>query len=102
MPWRLIVCIIVFIVFLIFITLNLDNRCDIVFGFAKLSDVPVFITIFTSFILGFSCALPLVLHFKKKKKEDFGKIKIDKKPKKDEPKAPIEPVNPIGSGGNAV
>ena len=79
MPWRLIVFIAVFAVFLVFIAFNLENKCDISFGFAKLSDVPVFITIFTSFVLGLLCALPLVFHIKKRK-ELFKKPKIEMKP----------------------
>ena len=67
MPWRLIIFVAIFTVFMVFVMFNLENRCDISFGFAKISDVPVFITIFTSFILGLSCAIPLVLHFKKRK-----------------------------------
>ena len=60
MPWRLIVFIVIFALFLVFITFNLENKCDISFGFASLRDVPVFITIFSSFILGFLCTIPLI------------------------------------------
>ncbi|MCL2764100.1 MAG: hypothetical protein FWD40_02315 [Treponema sp.] len=69
MPWRLIVFIIIFAVFLMFITFNLENSCDINFGFIKLEKVPVFITVFSSFVLGLFCALPLVMHIKSKRKE---------------------------------
>ena len=68
MPWRLIVSIVIFAVFLAFITLNLDNRCDVNLGFAKFSNVPVFITIFSSFVLGLLCALPVVYRFKNSRK----------------------------------
>ena len=64
MPWRLIVSIVIFAVFLAFITLNLDNRCDVNLGFAKFSNVPVFITIFSSFVLGLLCALPVAYRLK--------------------------------------
>jgi len=88
MPWRLIIFIVIFAVFLIFISLNLEtvNRCDINFGFFKLDNVPVFITIFVSFILGILSSIPLIFYIRKKyitgdKKEK----KIDKKKdKKDE------------------
>jgi len=95
MPWRLIVIIVVFAIFLVFITFNIENRCDISFGFAKLSDVPVFITIFTSFILGFLCAFPLFMILKNRKNEKPEKDKKDKKPVKDSSN------NPYG-GGNAA
>jgi len=70
MPWRLIIVILVFALFLTFISLNLDEnyKCDINFGFAKIEEVPVFITIFSSFALGFLCALPFALHLKRKVK----------------------------------
>jgi len=64
---RLIVFIIIFAVFLTFITLNLENKCDIRFGFTTLHEVPVFLTVFISFIVGFVFALPLVFGIKRKK-----------------------------------
>ena len=66
-PWRLIIFIAVFAVFLVFISFNLENKCDISFGFAKLTEVPVFITIFFSFVIGLLCAIPLVIFIKKRK-----------------------------------
>ena len=66
MPWRLIIFIVIFAVFLVFITFNLENKCDISFGFAAIKEVPVFVTVFTSFTMGLLCALPLVMHIKKK------------------------------------
>ena len=71
MPWRLIFYIAVFTVFLTFITFNLENRCDINFWFnsVKISDVPVFMTIFSSFIIGLICALPIALRLTKKSKD---------------------------------
>jgi len=66
MPYRLIIVILIFAVFLVFITFNLDNRCDINFGFTKITGVPVFITVFISFILGLFCTLPLAIHAIKK------------------------------------
>jgi len=81
MPWRLIVFIIIFAIFMVFVALNLDNKCDVNFGFTAIKQVPVFITIFTSFALGVFCALPLILHIKKKRKE---KIPKEKKPVNDD------------------
>jgi len=79
MPWRLISLIIVLAVFLAFITFNMDNRCDISFGIKVYKDIPVFLTIFTSFILGMLCALPIKLRAGKKRDE----TSKDKKPPKD-------------------
>jgi len=81
MPWRLILSIVIFAIFLTFITFNLDNRCDVNLGFAKFSNVPVFITIFSSFVLGLLCGLPIVYRLKNSHKGP-----ISWKRKKDENK----------------
>ncbi|MDR0503916.1 MAG: hypothetical protein LBH16_11415 [Treponema sp.] len=60
MPWRLVIFIILLTPFLIFIAFNLNNRCDISFGFTVFKEVPVFITIFCSFVLGMVFTLPLI------------------------------------------
>jgi uncharacterized integral membrane protein len=80
MPWRLILLIIILAVFLAFITFNMDNRCDVSFGIKVYKDIPVFLTIFTSFILGMLCALPIKLRSGKKRDETTK----DKKPAKDD------------------
>ena len=72
MPWRLILVFIIFAVFLVFITFNLDNRCNINFGFKEFEDVPVFMTIFISFVLGLLCTFPLLIRSMKKNKEISG------------------------------
>ena len=83
MPWRLIIFIAVFAVFLVFITFNLENRCDISFGFKTIENVPVFITVFASFILGLFSSVPLLFHVRKKYKDGVKKEKkIDKKKEK--------------------
>jgi len=68
MPWRLIIVIVIFAVFLVFVAFNLENKCDISFGFTKIPEVPVFITIFSSFVIGLLCSLPLILHIRQKDK----------------------------------
>jgi uncharacterized integral membrane protein len=80
MPWRLIALIIILAVLLAFITFNLSNRCDISFGIKVYKDIPVFLTIFTSFILGMLCALPIKISADKKHKETLK----DKKQAKDD------------------
>ena len=81
MPWRLIGFISIFIVFLVFIGFNLgeDYQSNISFGFKVIENVPVFYTIFVSFLLGFLATLPVVLSAKKK-----GANTKDKKPNKDD------------------
>jgi hypothetical protein len=51
-------------VFLCFIGFNLENRCDISLGFFTFSQVPVFLTVFSAFILGLLLSLPLVVSFR--------------------------------------
>jgi len=76
MPWRLLVLIIILAVLLAFITFNLENRCDVSFGVKVYKDIPIFLTIFTSFILGMLCALPIKINAGKKR----GGAAKDKKP----------------------
>jgi uncharacterized integral membrane protein len=65
--WRLIAFILIFALFLAFIVFNLENKCDISFGFKTLSEVPVFLTAFTSFALGLLSAVPFVVGRNRKK-----------------------------------
>jgi uncharacterized integral membrane protein len=83
MPWRLIAFIIIFAVFLAFISFNLENRCDISFGIKVFKDVPVFLTIFVSFFLGLLCALPFKLRGGKKRGETLKDKERETKPAKD-------------------
>jgi uncharacterized integral membrane protein len=75
MPWRLILFIVIFAIFLGFVTFNLENKSDIYFWFNKTGfhDVPVFMTIFSSFVIGLLCALPVVMFIRKKQKEPYEK-----------------------------
>ncbi|MDR2535166.1 MAG: hypothetical protein LBD29_03930 [Treponema sp.] len=71
MPWRLVGFIIIFAVFLIFILSNLGNKCDISFINPEwtLKEVPVFLTVFGSFMVGLLSAIPLIIsaHIRGKK-----------------------------------
>jgi hypothetical protein len=52
---------------------NLDKKCDISFGFTVIEDVPVFLTVFCSFVLGMLSTLPFIFFYqlgKKRKAED--------------------------------
>ncbi|MDR1351946.1 MAG: hypothetical protein LBK05_01585 [Treponema sp.] len=54
-------------VFLVFIGFNLENKCDISFGFVRLPDVPVFLTAFASFVLGLLASVPIAISIRIKK-----------------------------------
>jgi hypothetical protein len=79
-------------VFLGFIGFNLENRCDISFGFYTFSQVPVFLTTFSAFVLGMFLALPLVISFRARhpqaKKEGGSK----------DPTAPVPDATAWGKG----
>jgi len=71
MPWRLIGFIVILAIILAFVTFNLENECNIYFGFNQfgLKNVPVFLAVFIPFIVGLICAFPLALHFRGKNKK---------------------------------
>jgi uncharacterized integral membrane protein len=83
MPWRLIGFIIIFGIFLVFIVFNLGNKCDISFGFRTFPDVPVYLTVFSAFIVGMFSAMPFIISFRaKKKKQHTEKEEPEPKAKK--------------------
>ena len=54
--------IILFVVFVVFIAFNLGDeyKCKINFGFTQTEEVPVYVTVFFSLIIGMFCILPFV------------------------------------------
>ena len=71
---RLLAFIIVFALFLAFIVFNLENKCNVSFGFKTFEDIPVFLTAFSSFVVGMLFAVPFVLSIgrrRRKKDEPF-------------------------------
>jgi uncharacterized membrane protein YciS (DUF1049 family) len=101
MPWRLIFFIVILAIFLAFIAFNLENKCDISFGFTKIEDVHVFLTIFVSFALGLLCTLPFVVRALMLRKDFENKAKKAEKVEKKAAKKPanddiIRPGGPYG------
>jgi uncharacterized integral membrane protein len=77
MPWRFIGFVVLCTVFLGFIGLNLENKCDISFGFTKLSEVPVFFTAFASFVLGLLASIPIAISIRvKRNRKQAGKVRV--------------------------
>lgn len=66
---RLILFIVIFAVFLAFIIFNLDNKCDISFKVIAFKDVPIFLSIFVSFVMGMLITLPMIFTFGRKRKK---------------------------------
>jgi uncharacterized integral membrane protein len=83
MPWRLLGLIAILVVLLSFIGVNLNNTCSISFGFVSFSGVPIYLTVFASFILGMLTSLPFII---------FSIVKKRQKPEKtpQQQKAPQE------------
>jgi hypothetical protein len=78
--------IVIVAILLSFIGFNLSNTCDISLGFKTFPNVPVYLTIFGSFLLGMICSLPFII---------FGSLKKDKQP--DEYRSPNIPESPANS-----
>ncbi|MDR2110759.1 MAG: hypothetical protein LBP32_05575 [Spirochaetaceae bacterium] len=100
MPWRLVGFIILLGMVLVFIGVNLENSCDISFWFnVTIPGVPIYLTIFASFVLGMLCSLPLVVssRFKKTKpRPKTGGLAAADKPKKRRGKAKKGDREPSG------
>jgi uncharacterized integral membrane protein len=101
MPWRLIGFILIFGIFVFFIAFNLNNRCDINFWFeAKIPEVPVFLTVFSSFVLGMLCAIPFIVSSRRKRKEkgtpELPPAKAGKKKGKSQDIPELSPLPPAG------
>lgn len=61
MPIRLFSLAVVMVLLVAFIGFNIENRCDVSFAFYTLEDVPVVVTILSSFALGLVASLPFAL-----------------------------------------
>ena len=70
MPWRLIGFILTLTIVTVFIGFNLGNACDVSFGFARISQVPVYLTVFASFAAGMIAVLPYAFMRSSRKKKE--------------------------------
>ena len=69
---RLIIFILIFVIFLAFIILNLDNKTDISLGYTTFKEIPVFLSSLFSFVLGMLFAVPLVFPLGRGRKKKSG------------------------------
>ena len=81
MPWKLILFILSVTLVTIFIGFNLENSCDVSFGFYTFQKVPIFMSILFAFAAGVFIMLPFT----------FGHGKKDKTPT---PKKTVTSQNP--------
>ena len=65
MPWKFILFIFFLILGAVFTGLNLENACNINFGFKTFEQIPVFLTILFAFLAGIVVTLPFTLTGKK-------------------------------------
>jgi uncharacterized integral membrane protein len=72
--------IIILAVLLAFIGFNLDNKCDLSLGVTAFRGVPIYLTVFASFMLGMLCSLPFIIFKSLKKRAKNGKKLKDKGP----------------------
>ncbi len=68
--WKLIVAIIVLILIILFISFNIENVSDISFIFYTAENIPVYLTIFFSLLVGALAMLPVALGYRGKKKKE--------------------------------
>jgi uncharacterized integral membrane protein len=96
--WRLIGLALILALLLGFIGLNMDNRCEISFGFWKTAEpVPVFLPVFAAFLLGIIFSIPFAVSIglrRSQKAKGAGKPAEKKKRGKDE--LPPEAAPPGG------
>jgi len=92
---RLIAFICFFGLFLTFIVLNLDYKCDISFGFKTITDVPVYLTVFLSLSAGMIIALFYSFYNKRKNKNHPGDHQLSSK-------RGIKPVDNDNWQGNSI
>ncbi|MDR0312532.1 MAG: hypothetical protein LBI14_02950 [Treponema sp.] len=94
---RLIGFLLVFAIFLIFIGVNLDNKCDINYWFGEnnsIKDVPVYITALVSLFIGIICSFPLIALIRRKKNPP-NELNDPKESKKKNKKASISTSDQI-------
>jgi len=67
MPWRMILFVIVIVIVAVFVGANHANACNISFIFTEFQNVPVYITILISFVVGMLVMLPFTIGKKRGK-----------------------------------
>jgi uncharacterized integral membrane protein len=94
---RFILVLVFLIIYIVFAIINLGNNTALDFGFGKLENVPISLTVLISFVLGLLCATPLIF-IRGKKTRHKGLLsasdKIAKKAHKE-----LEVVEPAAEAG---
>lgn len=93
MKLRMITFVIFICLYALFAALNLSNTTDINFGFTRISNVPIFLSMTIAFALGAVVMIPFMFFGKKAKNEKSDKKDKEKgKDKEIDKKEPDEPA----------
>lgn len=93
MPWKLLLTLIIFSLFVAFTGFNLGNTSVISFGFTEFQNVPIFLSLSIAFLIGAFYSIPYVLFTRKKQ---------DKPPKEKDSNKTKKSGNQDGSGRKAL
>lgn len=61
MPWKFVTVLVIVGIVLLFVVFNINNTSDISFGLYTAREVPIFLSLFIAFFLGFLVTLPFAL-----------------------------------------
>lgn len=83
MPWRLILFAVFLVLLVVFVGVNLDNKCAVSLIFVTYKDVPVYISILIAFALGILIMIPFT----------FGKSSRPPRERPEKTKPAPRPIN---------
>lgn len=86
MPWKFVTVLVIVGIVLLFVAFNVNNTSSISFGFYTAEEVPIFLSLFISFFLGFLVTLPFALSSSRKKTRATMEKKQQKKEAREERK----------------
>lgn len=80
MPLKLVFFVISLVAALLFISFNLDNRCDVSVVFHTFRNVPAFLSLLAAYALGAASVLPFVFGFMRKRSKRDSRAATGKGP----------------------
>ncbi|MFP4330473.1 MAG: LapA family protein [Alkalispirochaetaceae bacterium] len=106
MPWKFVSVLVILAVVLLFVAFNINNTSNISFGVYTAEEVPIFLSLFISFFLGFLVTLPFALSSSRRKTKAIIEKRRQKKDareerKKRKNKSGEEPPRLAHGGGNS-
>ena len=84
MPWKFVTVLVILGLILSFVAFNVNNTSDISFGVYRAENVPIFLSLFIAFFLGFLVTLPFALSSSSKKTRETLEKKRLRSEKKEE------------------